>query len=69
MVNYMMRVEPFSLPNFLKVGGPNQSKAEEHVIDVGEMSDEQAEELWTAMRDVWMRHVQARRTALGKENR
>lgn len=61
MVDYVMKVQHFRLPNFVRVAGPHQSEAEEHMIDVALMSDEQAVEYWDGMKTAWLNHIAQRR--------
>jgi hypothetical protein len=52
---FTFTLEPFHLPNFLRVRGI------EGTVSVGALTDEQAKAYWEAMRDKWLMHVAKRR--------
>lgn len=53
-------VRPFSFPNFLAVD-QQVGELSRWMIPVADMTDEQASELWDAMKDNWLSHVRTRR--------
>ena len=56
----------FTLPNYVKV---SITGLEPTSIDAGALTDEQARVYWNEMADLWMEHVEHRRSQLGKDGK
>lgn len=55
---------PFGFVNFLKI---KEWGTTEHVLDVGFLTDEQAQAYWQEVSSAWLNHVRKRRTMISDD--